>query len=96
MSDTRCLVGERFTDWGPNHTADGTIDHATEVSGRTSSGLPRISQKTPNHSNILLSQDIQYAASDSCLGANVVRVASGWAPRALAYSWVTIGVPPGP
>ena len=46
-----------FADWEPN----GVINHALGVTGRTSSGVPRVSQKTPNRHNILVSTWLQYA-----------------------------------
>lgn len=50
-----------FTDWDPNGRADGQIDHVMFVSGRTSGGEPRITQKNSNRHNILLSASISNA-----------------------------------
>lgn len=50
-----------FTDWDPNNTPDGQIDHVMVVSGNTGSGEPMISQKSPNRSNITLTTSINYA-----------------------------------
>ncbi|WP_349930845.1 amidase domain-containing protein [Glutamicibacter mishrai] len=46
-----------FTDWDPNKKHDGLIDHVMVVSGR-SSGTPKISQKSPNRSNVSLNTTI--------------------------------------
>lgn len=47
-----------YTDWDPNGTPDGTIDHAMVVTGTTPEGDPAISQKTRNRSNISLHHSI--------------------------------------
>jgi hypothetical protein len=41
-----------FLDW--DNDGDSVIDHVAVVTGRTSSGVPRISQKTTNRYNVLL------------------------------------------
>jgi hypothetical protein len=49
-----------FTDWDPDNTPDGTIDHAMMVTSRTH-GEPFISQHSNWRSNIPLSLEIHYA-----------------------------------
>lgn len=50
-----------FVDWDPNGKADGSIDHVMVVSGVTSGGEPRISQKSNNRNNITLTTSIALA-----------------------------------
>lgn len=51
-----------YIDWDPNGVADGSIDHVMFVTYAWLDGQePRISQKTPNRSAILLSQSIANA-----------------------------------
>lgn len=53
-----------FTDWDPNKKPDGTIDHVMVVNGRTSKGMPYISQKSNNRHDIPLSTSISLAKTN--------------------------------
>ncbi|MBT0770154.1 amidase domain-containing protein [Kineosporia sp. J2-2] len=50
-----------FADWDPGNKADGAIDHVMVVSGRTTTGVPRISQKSSNRNNVTLTTSIRLA-----------------------------------
>ncbi|WP_143233252.1 amidase domain-containing protein [Actinomyces ruminis] len=50
-----------YVDWDPDGVADGTIDHVMVVTSVSLTGVPRVSQKTPNRSNIPLTQSIRNA-----------------------------------
>lgn len=52
-----------FLDW--DNDGDTVIDHVALVTGRTDSGVPRISQKTSNRHNMLLTTWIQIIADST-------------------------------
>jgi hypothetical protein len=49
------------TDWDPNNSPDGTVDHAMMVSGWDEVFGPYISQNTPHRQNIPLWLSMRYA-----------------------------------
>lgn len=55
-----------YTDWDPNNTPDGTIDHVMVVvfAAMGDPSGPLISQKTPNRGAIPLTQSIAYATAE--------------------------------
>ncbi|WP_169719937.1 amidase domain-containing protein [Actinomyces slackii] len=60
-----------YVDWDPDGKADGTIDHVMVVSSVTvPSENPRISQKTPNRSNIPIEQSMAIAAEQGKTDVN--------------------------
>lgn len=51
-----------FTDWDPNDKPDGHIDHVMMVTGYdAATNMPFVSQHTPGHRNIPLSEEIENA-----------------------------------
>lgn len=52
-----------FVDWDPHGKSDGTIDHVMVVSGVIAKGIPMISQKSNNRSNVNLYAEIAMAKS---------------------------------
>jgi hypothetical protein len=64
-----------FTDWDPNNTPDGQIDHVMIVTGvDTEHGVPFISQHTPAHRNISLIETLEDAQKEG-------KVSIGWYGR---------------
>ncbi|WP_385900383.1 amidase domain-containing protein [Tessaracoccus sp. O5.2] len=57
------LADYLYVDWDPNNVPDGKIDHVMIVTGHSSTNEPRISQKSSNRHNILLSESIRIAQS---------------------------------